>query len=59
MQKMHIKHAIHVRKSVVRERKWEIEGVSYIIILIFIFITNNKRSKFLLLTYFEYKREEI
>ena len=29
---MHIKHDIHVRKVAVRERKWEIEGMSYKII---------------------------
>ena len=36
-KKTHIKHDIHARKVAVCERKWEIEGVSYIIILIFIF----------------------
>jgi len=40
MQKMHIKHAIHVRKVAVRERKWEIEGGSYIIKVLSIWFIN-------------------
>lgn len=40
MQKTHIKHDIHVRKIAVRERKWEIEGASYIIILNYLHLNN-------------------
>ena len=39
-KKTHIKHDIHVRKVAVRERKWEIEGASYIIKVLSIWIIN-------------------
>lgn len=40
MQKIHIIYAIHVRKVAVRERKWEIEGGGYIMVIVLFLYKN-------------------